>query len=234
MGAVRRPRGAAVRVDAAQGKKRDYGLELMDPAKLKLIVAGEQLFAEKGIEATSLREIATRAGQRNNNAVKYHFGSKDSLLQAIFDFRVAQMQPEREAMLKLLEEQDKLQSLPDLLRVLFLPQLRLVDAMGEHPYAKVIIQYVTRYRTRGVPHAGDQESAHTLAVRRTVRLIAACISHVPPTLVRDRIELCNLMCQGMIVRHEGRVAMGDEAHSLEDRLDNVIIMATAALNAPSI
>jgi len=206
----------------------------MEPAKLRLIVAGERLFAEKGIEATSLREIATKAGQRNNNAVKYHFGSKDGLLQAIFDFRVAQMQPERESMLKLLEEQNKLESLPDLLRILFLPQLRLVDAAGDHPYAKVIIQYVTRYRTRGVPHAGDQESAHTLAVRRTVRLIAACLSHVPQTLIRDRIELCNLMCLGMIVRYEGRVATGDEAHSLEDRLADIIMMATAALSAPSI
>jgi AcrR family transcriptional regulator len=205
----------------------------VDSVKVKLIRAGEALFAEKGIEATSLREIAASADQRNNNAVKYHFGSKMGLLRAIFDYRVALMHPERQAMLECLGEEGRMDSLPDLLRVLFLPQLKLIDAAGNSSHAKVMIQYVTRYRTRGIEHAGDVEQAHTKAIRQTVRLIAECIPHVPALLVRERIELCNLMCQGMIVRWEGREAPDKDKYGLDQRLADVISMATGALLAPA-
>jgi len=205
----------------------------MDDVKLKLILAAEALFAEKGIEAASFREIAGLAGQRNTSAVHYHFGGREEILAAIFDYRVGLMHAEREAMLANLEKEGKLESIPDLLRVLFLPQLRLTNEHGQHPHAKVIIQYVTQYRTRGIPHAGDVEQPHTMAVRRTVALLSACIRHVPRPLVRDRIELCNLMCQGMIVRWDGRDAMDKSSTSLETRLADIISMATSALTAPA-
>ena len=48
-------------------------------AKVRLITAGETLFAERSIESVSLREIAIAAGNGNNNAVQYHFGGKDGL-----------------------------------------------------------------------------------------------------------------------------------------------------------
>lgn len=58
--------------------------EEFDETKIRLILVGEALFAERSIESVSLREIAVGAGNRNNNAVQYHFGDKDGLVQAIF------------------------------------------------------------------------------------------------------------------------------------------------------
>ena len=48
----------------------------------KIISAAEQLFAEIGFDAVSLRQIAAVAGQRNTNVVRYHFGNKEGLLKA--------------------------------------------------------------------------------------------------------------------------------------------------------
>lgn len=53
-------------------------------AKGRILRAAEALFAEKGLESTSLREVALAAGQKNTNAVQYHFGSKEGLLKAIW------------------------------------------------------------------------------------------------------------------------------------------------------
>lgn len=53
------------------------------PARRALIRAGERLFAERGINAVSLREINKAAGQRNASALHYHFGSREGLLHAI-------------------------------------------------------------------------------------------------------------------------------------------------------
>jgi|SRR5699024_5518732 len=53
-----------------------------DTAK-KLLNAAERLFAQKGFAETSLRTITNEAGV-NLAAVNYHFGSKEALIQAVF------------------------------------------------------------------------------------------------------------------------------------------------------
>jgi TetR/AcrR family transcriptional regulator, regulator of cefoperazone and chloramphenicol sensitivity len=49
-----------------------------EDARARLIDAAIKLFAEKGYEGTSVRDLATAAGV-NVAAVSYHFGSKDEL-----------------------------------------------------------------------------------------------------------------------------------------------------------
>ena len=45
----------------------------------RMIVVAERLFAERGIEAVSLREVGAACGLRNNSAAQYHFGSRTGL-----------------------------------------------------------------------------------------------------------------------------------------------------------
>ena len=63
-------------------------LETPTGTREKLIIAAEQLFAERGIQDVSLRQINNAAGQRNASATHYHFGSRDTLVRAIFEFRM--------------------------------------------------------------------------------------------------------------------------------------------------
>lgn len=51
----------------------------------RFIQAGQQLFAERSIDSVSLNEITVAAGQKNRNALQYHFGNREGLLQAIID-----------------------------------------------------------------------------------------------------------------------------------------------------
>jgi AcrR family transcriptional regulator len=51
----------------------------------RFIDAGQALFAEHGVDAVSLNEITVAAGQKNRNALQYHFGNREGLLQAIID-----------------------------------------------------------------------------------------------------------------------------------------------------
>src|SRR5437763_16807197 len=59
-----------------------------------LMDAAESLFAERGIPAASLRAITERA-TANLAAVHYHFGSKQGLVRAVFDRRLAPLNRER-------------------------------------------------------------------------------------------------------------------------------------------
>ncbi|MCA1196185.1 TetR/AcrR family transcriptional regulator, partial [Saccharopolyspora sp. 6V] len=48
-----------------------------------ILSAAERLFAEHGIAAVSNRQVSEAAGQGNNTAVGYHFGTKAELVAAI-------------------------------------------------------------------------------------------------------------------------------------------------------
>ncbi|PRY44462.1 TetR family transcriptional regulator [Umezawaea tangerina] len=49
----------------------------------QILTTAERLFAEQGLYAVSNRQISAAAGQGNNAAVGYHFGTKADLVRAI-------------------------------------------------------------------------------------------------------------------------------------------------------
>lgn len=53
--------------------------------RARFIHAAQRLFADRSIDSVSLNEITVAAGQKNRNALQYHFGNRDGLLQAIID-----------------------------------------------------------------------------------------------------------------------------------------------------
>jgi TetR/AcrR family transcriptional regulator len=56
-----------------------------EEVKQKILVAAEELFAEKGFASTSIREIASRAGV-NSAMIYYYFEDKQGLYRNIIDF----------------------------------------------------------------------------------------------------------------------------------------------------
>ncbi|MBV6273950.1 TetR family transcriptional regulator [Alcaligenaceae bacterium CGII-47] len=67
-----------------------------------ILDAAERLFAEYGPDNTSMRQITSTA-QVNLSAVNYHFGSKDTLVQAVFQRRLDALNTERIEILDRLE-----------------------------------------------------------------------------------------------------------------------------------
>jgi AcrR family transcriptional regulator len=57
----------------------------------RFIEAAQSLFAQRSIDSVSLNEITVAAGQKNRNALQYHFGGREGLLQAIIDLHAARV-----------------------------------------------------------------------------------------------------------------------------------------------
>jgi AcrR family transcriptional regulator len=74
---------------------------LSDPTstRTRLLSAAERLFADRGIEAVSLREITRESGAKNAIALQYHFDDRAGVLQAIFDKHMPEVHARRHAML---------------------------------------------------------------------------------------------------------------------------------------
>ncbi|RNL62120.1 TetR/AcrR family transcriptional regulator [Nocardioides marmoriginsengisoli] len=60
-----------------------------------LIRAGERRFARDGVAGAKLSDIVRDAGQRNDSAVGYHFGSRQGMLTAIVTKHMAAMEADR-------------------------------------------------------------------------------------------------------------------------------------------
>src|SRR5205085_12172342 len=58
--------------------------------QLQIIEVAEILFAEKGFNGTSVRDIAQKANI-NLAMISYYFGSKEKLLEAMFGYRGEQL-----------------------------------------------------------------------------------------------------------------------------------------------
>src|SRR6476661_9822287 len=64
-----------------------------------ILTAAERLFAEHGVFAVSNRQVSEAAGQGNNAAVGYHFGTKTDLVRAIVSKHAMRVDALRESML---------------------------------------------------------------------------------------------------------------------------------------
>ncbi|MEQ1802062.1 MAG: TetR/AcrR family transcriptional regulator [Gammaproteobacteria bacterium] len=100
----------------------------------QLILAGERLFALHGLDNVSLRQINAEAGQRNSSASHYHFGSKDSLITAIYEYRMERLNVRRNEMLAGLPPASGPRPVPTMIGVLIYPMVEEIEGSdgGRH------------------------------------------------------------------------------------------------------
>ncbi|MEY2952299.1 MAG: hypothetical protein RLZZ401_386 [Pseudomonadota bacterium] len=68
-----------------------------------LLDVAERLFAQKGIDNVSIREIVRASGQSNLSAAHYHFGSREALIGAVIERRIRVVNALRHQQLDCLE-----------------------------------------------------------------------------------------------------------------------------------
>lgn len=196
--------------------------------KIALILAAEVLFARDGIESASLREIAAQAGQRNHHAVQYHFGSRDSLVQAIFDYRMNQMEGARGTMLAAVEKADRLSDLRAITEIIFRPQIELIDEFGDHSYAGFLTAYLLRYQARRFGQFGDRVAPN---LARTLVLLRACLAPLPEIVAQRRLVTACFMFLNILIIHTRD--SGDDGECFEDAVVDTLGQIVAALTAPA-
>jgi AcrR family transcriptional regulator len=109
-----------------------------------IISAAEKLFAARGIEGVSLREIMREAGQRNTTSLQYHFGDRDGLLRALVEKHISAVSLRQEAILDLLESREG-PSLREVCSALVQPLVaKLGDSDGGPDFLQIAAQLVNR------------------------------------------------------------------------------------------
>jgi AcrR family transcriptional regulator len=126
----------------------------------QIIRAAEELFATRGIDGVSLREINRAAGQSNTGAVQYHFGDRDGLVRALIDKHRRDSEPRRHALLDQYEEAGE-HDLRALAAALVSPMAaKLADADGGRAYLQISSEFYSRPSRVGkrTPTIGPNDS----------------------------------------------------------------------------
>ncbi|MFC5950461.1 TetR/AcrR family transcriptional regulator [Pseudonocardia lutea] len=112
-----------------------------DQTRLALITAAEELFADEGVEATSIRSINKAAGVAPA-AVHYHFGSKDALLDAVLARRGGVILPQILTRAGELVERRRRPTAHEIVDCVAVPYLELLadDPVGGGRWLRIIAQ----------------------------------------------------------------------------------------------
>lgn len=116
-----------------------------DDARSRILAAAIRLFAAKGVEGSSVREITTSA-QVNLNAVNYYFGSKEALEEAVFAAVAAQVTEARRAALAQVlaqaRQRGQAPAAADIVATFVHPYL---DS-GDHGTSSLLAKFVLKHR----------------------------------------------------------------------------------------
>jgi AcrR family transcriptional regulator len=164
-------------------------------SKRKLLDAAEQLFAEKGFEAVSVRDI-TQLAHANVAAVNYHFGSRENLLTMVMTRYMTPVNEERIARLETLERKWSGKSVPleeiiDALVRPFVGQVRKSE-LSERLFFKLMGRTFAQ-QGDGLPPQIEEQLRNV--VQRFTRAFAKTLPTVAPDDLAWRIHF---MVGGMI------------------------------------
>ena len=209
----------------SSGKRWDPRSEA---TRVALIEAAESLFASKGFDAVSLRQVGAASGSANPTVVTYHFGSKEDFIEAIYRYRLPAIDERRAELLAQADAEGSDQDLTQLIGMLCLPLLELVDAAGRHSYGQFVFRMFGEQR-------GPNRLPLVEPVPATLELMARMKAQLSlsPEEFNLRLRIVTAMMLAGLRIIDG--APETELSSIKARqvFDDLMRMCAAALSAPT-
>jgi AcrR family transcriptional regulator len=168
-----------------------------------ILTTAEQLFAEHGVFAVSNRQISEAAGQGNNTAVGYHFGTKTDLIRAIIRKHA---EPVEQTRLRMLAELGDSPEIRDWMACLVRPQTEYLAGLGNPTwFARFGAQVMTDPELRAVMGA---ESLTSPSLRQIVEGLQRSLPELPTEVRLERSQMMRLLMVHLLAEHERGLADG--------------------------
>ena len=191
---------------------------------LQLLLAAERLFAEHGLDGISLRQISIEAGSSNNSAIRYHFGTKDDLLRAIFAYRLGDLM-QRRALLRARAHPDDLRAQ---LEAHVLPLIELAESPNSS-YVSFIEQLQRAGAVEVLLHQSDAVKSQDEFAAGMQRLLA----HIPESARSMRIQQAQDVAVHLAAERERAVRRNDAAVPFALFVSGVVDGLAGFLEAPA-
>jgi TetR/AcrR family transcriptional regulator, regulator of cefoperazone and chloramphenicol sensitivity len=191
--------------------------------RARLIRAGERRFATDGVKGARLADIVRDAGQGNDSAVGYHFGSRQGLLRAIVERHLAAMEQRREV-------PPEGAGMREVVAAIVVPTAALLATEDGRDFLQVMEQ-VSDWSGLGTGHR-NPVLAGTVLDAQLERLGTMLAADLGPTLARERAALMVTFLTGALAERARSRAAGRRQRLGNDRfVAHLVDVLTGALSA---
>lgn len=191
---------------------------------LQLLLAAERLFAEHGLAGVSLRQIAIEAGSSNNSAIRYHFGSKDDLLRAIFAYRLNDLM-QRRALLSARANPDDLRAQ---LEAHILPLIELAESPDSS-----YVSFIEQLQRAGSGDVFLQQANAMKSQEEFASRMQRLLRHIPEPARSMRIQQAQDLAVHLAAERERAIGRDDSVVPFALFVSGVVDGLAGFLEAPA-
>jgi AcrR family transcriptional regulator len=194
--------------------------------------AAQMLFARHGVDAVTVQEIVDAAGQRNNAALHYHFGTKEELIRQMVVDGAAVLDRRRREMLDEIEARGGPRSVREVMLVLIMPAIEL----GEDERWRGYIRFTSNLQ------ASDPKALRTALNNQWNSGYVACFNYLrqmvplPATIIEQRLSMFVTYANSILSAHEAALescnAKSSRLWGQPFTIENMIDTLEAALTCP--
>jgi AcrR family transcriptional regulator len=192
-----------------------------------------RLFAERGIDGVSVKEIVVAAGQRNGGSLHYHFRTKEALVRELIVDGAKIIDQRRNARLNELELAENPPALRDIIELLVLPAMDLApDGGPEDTYLRFITILQLSHRQLFLDALENQWNSGYL---RCLTHIRNMLKSVPSVILNQRLVFMGICLPAVMAVREGAISDSEGRHdfwSSQFLIENLIDSIEALLRGP--
>ena len=196
--------------------------------------AAQMLFARRGVDSVTLQEIVSAAGQRNNAALHYHFGSKKELIRQMVIDGAAVLDRRRREMLDEIEARGGPKAIREIILVLIMPVIEL----GEDERWRGYIRFTSNLQ------ASDPKTLRAALNNRWNSSYVSCFNYLkqmlplPAAIIEQRLSMFAIYANSILSAHEAALEsqntkssrLWGQPFTIENMLDTLEATLTCPLS----
>jgi AcrR family transcriptional regulator len=199
----------------------------------RLLDAAEDLFAAKGFEAVSLREI-TNTAAANVAAVNYHFGSKEKLITAVMMRHIIPINAKRMAMLAELSARNAKPTVREVVEAFMRPLVNHIQSQkpGKGLFAKFMGRLMGEEGACGLPEEAVPSFLETF--EQVVKALQEAVPGLTAQRAYLRLKFCFAVTADAMMQDAAfRQISGGKAGDLdfESLIEEVLMFCEGGLRA---
>lgn len=188
-----------------------------------LKLAARRLFAHRGLDGVSVRDIVLAAGQRNSGSLHYYFGTKENLARELVSDGAKLIDQRRNGQLDDIERAGGPRRLREIIEVLVWPSTGLAGERGEED---TYIRFITILQMSHRQLFLDAlEGRWASGYERCLVHIRRLLKDIDPVILTQRLVFMSLYMRAAMSSREAALEAGSQSHhfwSAEITMQNLI------------
>lgn len=186
--------------------------------------AALRLFAQRGIDGVTVRQIAEAAGQKNHAALTYHFGSKEALIRELIIDGARTIDIRRNAWLDTMETAGGPGDVLEIMQGLVRTSVTATPSAPTESYNRFIMGLQNSNRTLFMETLANTWNS---GYQRCLKHIRKLLPGIPAAILNRRLVFMGMALGGIMAGRESELADTSRAHGMWSRDDTLNDIAVA-------